>query len=53
MYEEFVAQMQKDLGKKSTNRSFADMKVALNDGPVTIIIDSKIENKMNLKPNST
>ena len=43
MYEEFVAQMQKDLGKKVQTGVFgADMKVQLlNDGPVTIIIDSK------------
>ena len=43
MYEEFVAQMQKDLGKKVQTGVFgADMKVALlNDGPVTILIDSK------------
>ena len=43
MYEEFVAQMQKDLGKKVQTGVFgADMKVAiLNDGPVTIMIDSK------------
>ena len=42
-YEEFVAQMQKDLGKKVQTGVFgADMKVALlNDGPVTIMIDSK------------
>ena len=43
LYEEFVAQMQKDLGKKVQTGVFgADMKVALlNDGPVTIIMDSK------------
>ena len=43
LYEEFVAQMQKDLGKKVQTGVFgADMKVALlNDGPVTIMIDSK------------
>ncbi|MFV8352351.1 D-aminoacyl-tRNA deacylase [Flavobacterium sp. XS2P14] len=43
LYEEFVAQMQKDLGKKVQTGVFgADMKVALlNDGPVTILIDSK------------
>ena len=43
MYEEFVAQMQKDLGKKVQTGVFgADMKVQLlNDGPVTIIMDSK------------
>ncbi|MFV8357330.1 D-aminoacyl-tRNA deacylase [Flavobacterium sp. XS1P32] len=43
LYEEFVAQMQKDLGKKVQTGVFgADMKVAiLNDGPVNIMIDSK------------
>ena len=43
LYEEFIAQIQKDLGKKVQTGVFgADMKVAiLNDGPVTIIIDSK------------
>ena len=43
IYEEFIAQIQKDLGKKVQTGVFgADMKVAiLNDGPVTIIIDSK------------
>ena len=43
MYKEFVVQMQKDLGKKVQTGVFgADMKVALlNDGPVTILIDSK------------
>lgn len=43
MYEAFVAQLEKDLGKKVQTGIFAaDMKVALlNDGPVTIIIDSK------------
>lgn len=43
IYEEFIAQMQKDLGKKVQTGVFgADMKVQLlNDGPVTIIIDSK------------
>ena len=42
-YEEFVAQMQKDLGKKVQTGVFgADMKVQLLiDGPVTIIMDSK------------
>ncbi|SHI71367.1 D-aminoacyl-tRNA deacylase [Flavobacterium haoranii] len=43
MYEKFVAQIEQELGKKvQTGRFGADMKVALvNDGPVTIIIDSK------------
>ena len=43
IYEEFIAQMQKDLGKKVQTGVFgADMKVLLlNDGPVTIFIDSK------------
>lgn len=43
MYEKFVAQVEQELGKKvQTGRFGADMKVALvNDGPVTIIIDSK------------
>jgi D-tyrosyl-tRNA(Tyr) deacylase len=43
LYESFVHQMEIELGKKvGTGRFGADMKVALiNDGPVTIIIDSK------------
>lgn len=43
LYETFVAQMEKELGKKiQTGRFGADMKVTLlNDGPVTIIIDTK------------
>ena len=43
MYEKFVQQLETDLGKKIQTGQFgADMKVALvNDGPVTIIIDSK------------
>ena len=43
LYEAFVQQMQRDLGKPiQTGRFSADMKVALvNDGPVTIIIDTK------------
>jgi len=43
MYESFVKQFEKDLGKKVGTGEFgADMKVSLlNDGPVTIIIDSK------------
>ena len=43
IYENFVRQMQLDLGKKIQTGEFgADMKVSLlNDGPVTIIIDTK------------
>ena len=43
MYENFVQQMEKELGKKVQTGIFgADMKVALlNDGPVTIVMDSK------------
>jgi len=43
MYESFVKQMETELGKKVQIGEFgADMKVALvNDGPVTIIIDTK------------
>ena len=43
LYESFVAQLEKDLGKKVGTGVFrADMKVALlNDGPVTIQIDTK------------
>ena len=43
LYENFVAQLEKELGKKVQTGEFgADMKVALvNDGPVTIIIDTK------------
>lgn len=43
MYETFVKQMEIELGKKVQTGQFgADMKVALvNDGPVTIIIDTK------------
>ena len=43
IYENFVTQMQLDLGKKIQTGEFgADMKVSLlNDGPVTIIIDTK------------
>lgn len=43
MYEGFVKQMENELGKKIQTGQFgADMKVALiNDGPVTIIIDTK------------
>ncbi len=47
LYEQFVLQMEHDLNKKVGTGEFgADMKVALvNDGPVTIIIDSKKEFK--------
>lgn len=43
LYEKFVIQLSKDLGKTIQTGEFgADMKVALvNDGPVTIWIDSK------------
>lgn len=43
MYEKFVQQLELELGKSIQTGQFrADMKVALvNDGPVTIIIDSK------------
>jgi D-tyrosyl-tRNA(Tyr) deacylase len=43
LYESFVKQMGTELGKKVQTGQFgADMKVALlNDGPVTIIIDTK------------
>lgn len=43
LYEAFVKQIETDLGKKIQTGEFgADMKVELlNDGPVTIIIDSK------------
>lgn len=43
LYEAFIRQMEQELGKKVQTGQFgADMKVALlNDGPVTIIIDTK------------
>lgn len=43
LYENFVKQVENELGKKVQTGIFgADMKVSLlNDGPVTIIIDSK------------
>src|SRR6187402_2867572 len=43
LYENFVSQIEKELGKKVQTGIFgADMKVLLlNDGPVTIQIDSK------------
>jgi len=43
LYEQMIEQLEKDLGKKIFTGVFgADMKVALiNDGPVTIFIDTK------------
>jgi D-tyrosyl-tRNA(Tyr) deacylase len=43
MYEKMIAQLEKDLGKTIGTGEFgADMQVALvNDGPVTIFIDTK------------
>ena len=43
LYESFIKQMETELGKKvQTGKFGADMKVALlNDGPVTIVIDTK------------
>ena len=43
LYEAFVVSMEKSIGKKVQTGQFgADMKVSLlNDGPVTIIIDTK------------
>ena len=43
LYEKLIVQLEKDLGKKIFTGTFgADMKVSLiNDGPVTICIDSK------------
>lgn len=43
MYENFVKALEKELGKKIQTGIFgADMKVSLlNDGPVTIVVDSK------------
>ena len=43
LYESFVKQLEMDLGKNIQTGQFgADMQVALiNDGPVTILIDSK------------
>lgn len=45
-YEEFIARIQKDFGKPVYTGVFgADMKVALvNDGPITIVVDSKSKN---------
>lgn len=43
LYEKFIQQLQTDLGKQIETGIFgADMKVGLlNDGPVTIVMDSK------------
>ncbi len=43
LYEAFIAQCERELGKKVQTGQFgADMKVALlNDGPVTIVMDTK------------
>ncbi len=43
LYERLIAKLAEDLGRPIQTGEFgADMKVALiNDGPVTIIIDSK------------
>lgn len=43
IYEKMIGQLETDLGKKILTGEFgADMKVSLlNDGPVTIIIDTK------------
>lgn len=43
MYERFIARLQQEFGREVQTGQFgADMQVALvNDGPVTIIIDSK------------
>ena len=45
LYEKMIAQLENDLGKKILTGKFgADMKVALlNDGPVTIWIDTKLK----------
>ena len=43
LYEKMIEQLEKDLGKKiETGKFGADMKVSLlNDGPVTIVMDTK------------
>lgn len=43
LYERFIQQLEKDFGNKIVTGEFgADMKVSfINDGPVTILIDSK------------
>ena len=45
LYEKFIAQLKQDLGKEIYTGEFgADMKVMLiNDGPVTIVIDTKVK----------
>jgi D-tyrosyl-tRNA(Tyr) deacylase len=45
IYNKFITQLSTDLGKEiSTGEFGADMKVQLlNDGPVTIVIDTKIK----------
>jgi D-tyrosyl-tRNA(Tyr) deacylase len=45
LYESFIGQLAADLGKPVQTGEFgADMQVTLtNDGPVTIIIDSKLK----------
>jgi D-tyrosyl-tRNA(Tyr) deacylase len=45
LYEQFIAELELQLHKKvGTGQFGADMKVALiNDGPVTIMIDSKVK----------
>lgn len=45
LYEQFIARLEKELGKPICTGEFgADMKVALlNDGPVTILIDTKMK----------
>jgi D-aminoacyl-tRNA deacylase len=45
LYEKMIAQLEKDLGKKIQTGIFgAEMKVTLlNDGPVTIVIDTKLK----------
>jgi D-tyrosyl-tRNA(Tyr) deacylase len=43
LYEKFISQLENELNKRIATGEFgANMKVSLtNDGPVTIIIDSK------------
>jgi D-tyrosyl-tRNA(Tyr) deacylase len=45
LYEQMIAQLETDLGRKIQTGIFgADMKVSLlNDGPVTIVIDTKMK----------
>ena len=45
LYEKFLQKLEAHLGKKIGKGIFgADMKVSLvNDGPVTIIVDSKLK----------